>query len=221
MLMTLGRRVPDPTTVSSVTHTSSGQTWDERYGEEGWAFGTEPNDFLRDVATTLPSGDVLVLGDGEGRNGVYLAQRGLRIVSVDLSPVGVAKARDLAAARGVEIDARVADLATFDMGIEQWDAIVSIFCHLPAALRSAVHARARGALRVGGRFVLEAYVAANIGRGVGGPQSPDMTPSLDELERDFEGWELDLHREVERPVIEGRYHSGLSATVQFVAVKPR
>jgi SAM-dependent methyltransferase len=203
-----------------MSHTSSGQTWDERYGEEGWAFGTEPNDFLREVLPRLPVGDVLVLGDGEGRNGVYLAGCGHRTVTVDLSPVGVAKARALAAERGVEIDARVADLSDFDMGAEQWDAVVSIFCHLPPALRASVHSRVRAALRPGGRFVLESYTAANIGRGVGGPQSSDMTLELAELERDFMGWTLEVHRDVERPVVEGRYHSGLSATVQFVAVKP-
>lgn len=203
-----------------MSRTSSGQSWDERYGEDGWAFGTEPNDFLREEAASIPQGDVLVLGDGEGRNGVFLAQRGCRTTTVDLSPVGVAKARELAAARGVEIDALVADLSVFEMGNQRWDAIVSIFCHLPADLRSSVHERARTALRPGGRFVLEAYVAANIGRGVGGPQSADMTPSLHELEREFVGWVLDVHREVERSIVEGRYHSGLSATVQFVAVKP-
>lgn len=202
-----------------MSHTSSGQTWDERYGEEGWAFGTEPNDFLREVSPLLRTGDVLVLGDGEGRNGVYLAGCGLRTVTVDLSPVGVAKARSLAAQRGVDIDARVADLSDFDMGEGRWDAVVSIFCHLPPALRSSVHSRVRAALRPGGHFVLESYTAANIGRGVGGPQSPDMTLELAELERDFAGWTLEVHREVERPVVEGRYHSGLSATVQFVAVK--
>lgn len=203
-----------------MSHTSSGQTWDERYGEEGWAFGTEPNDFLREVAEALPVGDVLVIGDGEGRNGVYLAQRGHRTVTVDLSPVGVGKALALAAERGVRIDARVADLADFAMGARCWDAIVSIFCHLPPDLRSSVHARAREALRPGGRFVLESYTEANIGRGTGGPQSPDMTPGLDELEREFAGWTLEVHREVERTIVEGRYHSGLSATVQLVAVKP-
>jgi hypothetical protein len=106
------------------------------------------------------------------------------------------------------------------MGAEQWDAVVSIFCHLPPALRASVHSRVRAALRPGGRFVLESYTAANIGRGVGGPQSSDMTLELAELERDFMGWTLEVHRDVERPVVEGRYHSGLSATVQFVAVKP-
>lgn len=200
--------------------TSGSQFWDERYGGEGFAFGHQPNDFLVEVEPTLLKGDTLMLGDGEGRNGVWMAQQGHRIVTVDLSAVGVAKARELARLRGVLIDARVGDLDTFDMGNERWDNVVSIFCHEPSELRHRVHANVKSALRPGGRFVLESYNAANIGRGVGGPQSDDITVELEELESDFAGWFFEIHREVDRSIVEGQFHSGQSSTVQFVAVKP-
>jgi len=200
--------------------TSSSHFWDERYGGEGFAFGDQPNDFLVDVEPTLTRGDTLMLGDGEGRNGVWMAQQGHRIATVDLSAVGVAKARELARLRHVVIDARVGDLDTFDMGDEQWDNVVSIFCHEPSELRRRVHANVRAALRPGGRFVLESYNEANIGRGVGGPQSNDITVELGELESDFVGWSWEVHRAVDRRIVEGRSHSGQSSTVQFVAVKP-
>ena len=200
--------------------TSSGQTWDDRYSEEGFAFGTEANDFLRDSATALKIGDTLVLGDGEGRNGVFLAQQGHHVVTIDLSAVGVAKASKLATERGTNIDARVADLADFDMGRDTWDNIVSIFCHVPSALRRQVHANVRAALRPGGRYLLESYNAANIGRGTGGPQIPDLTVELEELEADFMGWQFEVHRAVDRNIVEGKYHDGHSSTVQFIAVKP-
>ena len=201
--------------------TSSGQSWDDRYSEDGFAFGDQPNDFLVEVEPTLIKGDTLMLGDGDGRNGVWMAQQGHRVVSVDLSSVGAAKAATLATSRGTTIDARVGDLETFDMGRQQWDNIVSIFCHVPSALRRRVHANVKAALRPGGRFVLESYNAANIGRGVGGPQSPDLTVELEELETDFAGWHLEIHRAIDRNIVEGKYHAGHSSTVQFVAVKPR
>ena len=201
--------------------TSSGQSWDDRYSEDGYAFGDQPNDFLVEVEPTLIKGDTLMLGDGDGRNGVWMAEQGHRVVSIDLSPVGVSKAKELAVQRGTTIDARVGDLDTFDMGSQQWDNIVSIFCHVPSALRSRVHATVNAALRPGGRFVLESYNAANIGRGVGGPQSPDLTVELEELETDFAGWHLEIHRAIDRNIVEGKYHAGHSSTVQFVAVKPR
>lgn len=205
-----------------VSHvTSSGQSWDDRYGGEEYAFGVEPNDFLVHVGEGLHPGAVLVLGDGEGRNGVFLASKGHRVVSVDLSPVGVEKAMALAEKSGVILDARVADLADFDMGQEKWDSIVSIFCHLPSDLRKTVHESVERAMRPGGTFVLEAYNAANIGRGVGGPQDDDMTVEPGELEVQFAGWNLTVSRRVERQIDEGKYHSGVSATTQFVAIKPK
>lgn len=200
--------------------TSSGQSWDERYAEDGFAFGTEPNDFLRDVSSVLPVGRTLCLGDGEGRNGVFLAQLGHDVVSVDLSPVGVVKARRLAADRGVRIDALVADLAEFKFEPEAWDCIVSIFCHLPSALRHVVHGSIPESLRHGGCFVLEAYRSANIGRGVGGPQNPDMTVELEDVLQSLgavRDIRIEIGREVEREIVEGKYHDGISATTQVLA----
>lgn len=200
--------------------TSTGHTWDERYAEEGYAFGEEPNDFLREAVAGLTGGDVLVLGDGDGRNGVYLAQCGHRVTTIDLSEVGVAKARALAASRGVAIDAHVGDLETYDMGENRWDAIVSIFCHVPTELRGRVHAAVTRALRPGGSFILEAYNQANIGRGVGGPQVADMTVELAEVQSQFEGWHFVVVRQLEREIVEGKYHNGMSSVTQVLATKP-
>ena len=202
--------------------TSSGQSWDERYAEDGFAFGTDPNDFLREVVEQLPAGRTLCIGDGEGRNGVFLSQHGHDVVTIDLSPVGVVKARRLAADRGVHIDARVADLAEFDLGSDEWDCIVSVFCHLPPSLRHAVHSAVPAALRVGGCFVLEAYRSANIGRGVGGPQNAEMTVELEDVLGDIgaaRGMSVVIGREVERHIVEGKYHNGMSATTQVLARK--
>jgi len=199
--------------------TSSGQSWDDRYAGEEFAFGTEPNDFLREVADRLPVGRTLCIGDGEGRNGVFLAERGHDVVTVDLSPVGVDKARRLAASRGVTIDARVAELEEFDLGTAAWDCVVSIFCHLPASLRHRVLSGVPRALRPAGCLVLESYRAANIGRGVGGPQNPDMTVDLEDVLADIGDGQMDvlIGREVEREIVEGKYHEGISATTQLLA----
>jgi len=144
------------------------------------------------------------------------------VVTVDLSPVGVVKARRLAAERGVEIDARVADLETFEIGPESWDLIVSVFCHLPPALRHKVHSSVPNALRRGGCFVLEAYRAANIGRGVGGPQNDEMTVELEDILHDLgatNDMTIEVGREIERAIVEGKYHNGMSATTQVLARK--
>jgi 2-polyprenyl-3-methyl-5-hydroxy-6-metoxy-1,4-benzoquinol methylase len=115
--------------------------WDQRYGGEEYAYGTAPNEFLVAMAPRLPMGRVLCLGEGEGRNAVWLAGRGYEVTAVDASRVGLEKAERLAAERGVTITTVHADLAKHDIDPDAWDGILSIFCHLPPALRADVHHR--------------------------------------------------------------------------------
>lgn len=193
--------------------------WDQRYADSEFFYGTEPNDFLREAFPHLPRGEALCLGDGEGRNGVWLAEQGMRVTSVDQSPVGMQKAAVLAARRRVALTTAVADLAVFDLGIARWHAVVSIFCHLPSELRRDVHARVVRGLRPGGVVLLEAYTPAQLGRGTGGPSDADMLPTLALLRAEFAGLELIVGSERERAVLEGKGHRGASAVVQFVAKK--
>ncbi|HEY3286927.1 MAG TPA: class I SAM-dependent methyltransferase [Gemmatimonadaceae bacterium] len=195
--------------------------WNERYSAPGYAYGTEPNDFLAGSAAQIPRGRVLSLGDGEGRNGVFLATLGQAVTSVDASPVGLAKAHALAETRGVVIETITADLAEFVITPDAWEGIVSIFCHLPPSLRQRVHAQVVRGLVPGGVFVLEAYTPAQLALGTGGPSDPQMMPTLALLRDELAGLEM-LHAvETERPVREGVFHDGRSAVVQVVARRPR
>lgn len=195
--------------------------WDDRYAADSFYYGTEPNDFLRAHADDLPAGgSVLSLAEGEGRNAVFLAGRGFRVTGVDGSAVGLAKAQRHAAARGVRLETVVADLRSYDLGQARWDAIVSIWCHLPPPLRASLHPRIAAALRPGGVFLLEHYHPKQLGRGTGGPPDASMMMTLAELERDFPGFTV-LHAfEGERDVQEGEGHKGLSVVTQYVARRP-
>ncbi len=195
--------------------------WDERYEEPGYAYGERPNDFLVEAVARLPrrGGTALCLADGEGRNGVYLAEQGFAVTSVDLSAVGLRKARALAAQRGVELTTVHADLADFDLGRSAWDLVVSIFVHLPEELRRRLHAGVAPSLRPGGHFILEGYTPANVGRGVGGPPSVALTFSAAELQEELAALTLLRCEERKRPIEEGRLHRGLSAVVQLVGRK--
>jgi SAM-dependent methyltransferase len=194
--------------------------WDERYRQDGFAFGTEPNDFLSDTADRLPAGDVLCLGEGEGRNAVFLAERGYCVTAVDASSVGLDKTRRLAASRGVEVETVAADLEDYQLGVDRWDGIVSIFCHLPPNLRRRVHGGLAAALRPGGVFVMEAYTPAQLELGTGGPPVAELLYNPTEVFRELEGLELVIARELTREVQEGRYHNGPSAVMQICAVNP-
>lgn len=195
--------------------------WDERYGQEGFAYGTEPNDFLVEVIDRIPAGPVLCLAEGEGRNAVFIAARGHEVLAVDQSPVGLEKARRLASERGVTIETRASDLAAFEFEPGRYAGIVSIWGHLPPAVRKIVHAKCVEALAPGGVMVLEAYTPEQVERGTGGPPDPAFCMSAHTLREELKGLDFELLVERERQVAEGKYHNGTSLVVQMVARKPR
>lgn len=195
--------------------------WNQRYAVENYFYGTEPNDFLREQAGRIPAGEVLCLGEGEGRNAVFLAGLDREVTAVDLSDVGLDKVRGLAAHRGVTVTTVHADLADHAIEPGRWSAVVAIWCHLPAPLRRSVHRAAVAGLRPGGVFLLEAYTPAQLGFRTGGPPVRELLYTLEELREDLEGLDLVLAHEIEREVHEGTGHRGRSAVVQIVGVKPR
>ena len=194
--------------------------WDDRYSAPAYAYGTEPNDFLKSVAGRIPVGPVLCLAEGQGRNAVYLASLGHDVLAVDQSPVGLARARELAASRGVVIATQVADLSSFIIEPEKWSGIVAIFAHLPPAMRAQVFAAAVRGLAPGGAFVLEAYSPKQLEYGTGGPKDVTMLMSLDSVRTELAGLRIEHGMETEREVFEGEYHSGRSAVLQILAFKP-
>lgn len=193
--------------------------WNERYSQPGFAYGTAPNEFLVSVVDRIPRGRVLSLAEGEGRNGVYLAGLGYEVVGVDSSEVGLEKAKRFAADRGVKITTVVADLGDFPIAPESWDAIISIFCQLPSAIRAPLHRAVVKGLKPGGVFLLEGFTPRQPSYGTGGPKDVDMLNSLSDLRQELAGLEFVHAVEKEREVVEGNHHTGLASVVQIVAVK--
>lgn len=197
--------------------------WDQRYSEAGFSYGKKPNDFVVSEYTKIPShGNVLCLAEGEGRNAVYLAEKGYSVTAVDISPVGLKKAEQLARDRNVQITTIVSDLSTFNFGEQRWDGIVSIFAHIPREKRKLVHAKVKSALKPNGVFILEAYTIKQLqSEGIGGPPptSRDFFMSSHELENELSGVDIQLNIEKCRILQEGKYHRGPSEVVQFVAFK--
>jgi SAM-dependent methyltransferase len=194
--------------------------WDARYSEPGYAYGTAPNDFLREMAGRIPPGPVLCLAEGEGRNAVFLAGLGHAVTAVDASSVGLAKAATLARARAVGLETVHADLADFAIKEGAWAGIVTVFAHLPPALRARLHTAVVKGLRPGGVYLLEAYTPEQLAFGTGGPPDVELLMTADALRRELAGLELEVCREVERDVVEGRFHSGRAAVVQVLGRRP-
>lgn len=194
--------------------------WDDRYGCEGYVYGTEPNAFVAAMAERLPAGPVLCLAEGEGRNAVFLAGLGHAVTAVDQSAVGLAKAERLAALRSVRITTVVSDLARFDIGDGAWSGIVATFAHLPPAVRRDVHARVVRGLVPGGLLILEAYTPGQLGRGTGGPKERELCMTLSGLRGELGGLDFEVGNECVREVVEGTGHTGPGAVVQVAARRP-
>ena len=202
--------------------TTAAEHWDRSYAKDDYKYGKLPNEFLRDhVGAIPPGGRLLSLGEGEGRNATFLAARGFEVVAIDASAVGLAKAEKLAQERGVRITTLVTDIAAFSFGRDAWDGIVSIWCHLPPALRARVHRELPLALRARGVLLLEAYTPRQLDFNTGGPQSRELLPTLAELRGELAGLEFEVAEERERDVHEGQAHRGHSAVVQIVARRTR
>ena len=167
----------------------------------------------------FPAGKVLSLGDGEGRNSVWLAEQGFDVTAVDLSETGLAKANKLAKLRGVNITTVHKDLADFDIGVEQWDVIVSIFCHLPPTLRADVHQRCKIGLRQNGMLLLEAYTPQQLEYKTGGPPTAEMMMDVQTLSDEFSGMGFLHLQEHIREISEGKFHNGTGAVVQVLGKK--
>jgi SAM-dependent methyltransferase len=194
--------------------------WDARYAADEFAYGTAPNDLLVQMRGRIPAGGrVLCLADGEGRNGVWLAQQGLRVTSVDVSARGLDKARALAQRAGVRIDTAMCDVTRFDLGSAAWDAIASIFLHLPPQPRRALHRRCIEGLKPGGVFLYEVYGLEQLRYGTGGPKEPELLPALDDVLADLDGLTIEHRFAGVRAVHEGRLHHGDGYVVQVVATK--
>jgi SAM-dependent methyltransferase len=191
--------------------------WDERYGAPGFAYGTSPNRWLEARAGDIrPGGRVLSLGEGEGRNAVWLAEHGFSVDAVDASAVGLEKARELAARRGVRIQTQVDDLATYRPEPGAYDALVLVFVHLPPTLRTLVHAAGARALRPGGVLIVEAFTPLQLERPSGGPRQAELLYEVATLRSDFPGLDWTVLEEAEIELDEGPFHRGTAAVVRGV-----
>ena len=195
--------------------------WNDRYGTEAFAYGTEPNAFLQSQQALLPTeGRALAVGDGEGRNGVWLAQQGLSVLSVDLSAAGLQKAQALAQQRGVTLETKQVDLSTWDWPVSIFDVVVSIYLHFPPTLRETMHHQMLQALKPGGLLILEAFTPEQLRYQEqyqsGGPPQRDMLYSPDMLRQDFTEAEEVMLVETETELREGEYHAGRAAVVRAV-----
>jgi SAM-dependent methyltransferase len=196
--------------------------WDERFSCQDFLFGTAPNAYLAAQGHLLKPGQrALAVADGEGRNSVWLAGRGLRVDAFDISSVGVAKARKLALDAGVDVDYRVSDCETWNWEEGAYDLVAAIFIQFAGpAMRSQLFALMRAALRPGGLLILQGYTPKQLEFGTGGPGILDNLYTEALLRAEFASLKLLEVREYEANLEEGKRHAGRSALIGMVARRP-
>jgi len=197
-------------------------SWDERYAGEGFLFGEKPNAFLVSQRRRLPHGAaVLALADGEGRNGVWLAEQGMQVVSMDSSRVAQEKAKALARRRGVELRFEQADLASWTFPVDRFDAVAAIFIQFAGPdLRRRLFDGIKASLKPGGWLLLEGYGPRQLEYRTGGPPILENLYTEDMLSEAFRDLEIVELRAYDAEIDEGHGHSGMSALVDLVARKP-
>jgi cyclopropane fatty-acyl-phospholipid synthase-like methyltransferase len=196
------------------------EVWNQRYGTtEGYLFGTQPNAFLISQQDLLkPGAYCLAVADGEGRNGVWLAEQGLRVLSVDSSTVALNKARSLSRQRGVEVEFEQADLLQWDWGENRFDVVVAIFIQFAAPeQRVQMFENIRRCLKPGGLLLLQGYTPRQLEYGTGGPSQAENLYTEVLLREIFSDWDILHLREHDDFISEGTAHHGMSALIDMVA----
>ena len=199
---------------------SEQERWETRYRPPDYLFGREPNAFLKNQAHRLRVGQTaLSVADGEGRNGVWLAEQGLDVLTVDFSATALAKAQALARERGVRIASEVADLNSWRWPKATFDVIAAIFIHFAGAERDMFFANLKAAPKPGGLLLMESYRPAQLNYRTGGPPDAERMYTRDLLKAAFNDFaEVDI-REYDSVVSEGTAHVGMSALIDLVGKK--
>jgi SAM-dependent methyltransferase len=207
--------------LSNAEYNSEYERWEKRFAVPDYVFGTAPNAFLAAQAAVLPkSGTALAVADGEGRNGVWLAERGLDVLSIDWSPTGQAKAQALARLRGVTLRTAQVDVTRWEWPVAQYDVVAAIFIQfLTAPERHLVFAAMRNALKPGGLLLIEGYRPEQLNYKTGGPSLVENLYTRALLEAEFGGFSEITITEHDSLTSEGSGHVGMAALIDLVGRK--
>ena len=197
----------------------SAEMWDQRFDSPEYLYGTEPNDFLKSNSKLIPTGKVLCIGEGEGRNSVFLAKQGYKVTAIDYSLTGLKKTEKLTKENQVEVELIHADITEYNLEQNTWQGIVSIFCHIDKVSREKVHKNCVNALAENGVFLLEGYSHNQLKYATGGPKNLDLLMNLKDISKELTGLEFLQSQEIERQLLEGTLHKGFGSVIQIIGRK--
>lgn len=195
------------------------ELWNQRYSERDFVYGKEPNQFFKEQIEKLTPGKLLLLGEGEGRNGIFAAKLGWKVDAFDFSETAKEKALRFAQSENVKINYEVSDLQTAEVNENFYDAVGVIYLHLPEDIRENIHAKAQKSLKKDGVLILEAYEKDQIKNSSGGPKDLDLLYSLEDIYTDFQDLEIQKFTKENISLNEGPLHTGPASIIRFVGKK--
>ncbi|MEZ4956675.1 MAG: class I SAM-dependent methyltransferase [Saprospiraceae bacterium] len=199
--------------------------WDERFKDEKYAYGTAPNNFFKEVLDSYPlKGNILLPAEGEGRNAIYAAEKGLNVHAFDISIEGKNKAEKLAQKRNVKINYEIGDFPNLELSKLSFDVAALIYAHFPPNILSAYHKKIGELIKPNGIVILEGFSKNNLplreaNPKIGGPPNIDMLFSIEEIKKDFSNFKIIKLEEQEVELNEGMFHIGTGKVVRFIGIK--
>ncbi len=198
--------------------------WDERYNQDEYVYGEQPNLFFKEIIDKLKPGKLLLPAEGEGRNAVYAASKGWQVEAFDQSASGKEKALRLAKKAGVNISYTVSEGTHPNYPLESFNAIAFTYSHTTPDIQAAFHTGLLPYLKNEGLVSLEGFSKTHQQHqlenpNAGGPRDKDMLYSLEEIPKLFPNLEIVLLCEEEITLAEGFAHKGESSVIRYVGKK--
>ena len=193
--------------------------WNNRYAEKDFAYGTEPNDFLKDELGKIPAGNILFVCEGEGRNAVFAAKQNWIVEAFDLSEEGKRKASLLAKQNNVFINYQIANASTIEYPENSFHVVALIYAHFPETIRKSVHEKIVRWLKPGGLVVLEAFNPNQLNNTSGGPKDLSMLYTKEIMADDFKELIIQQLNTETIELNEGKYHTGKAEIIRFIGKK--
>lgn len=194
--------------------------WDERYSGEEYVYGTEANQFFKEqIQKIYPVENILLPGEGEGRNAVFAAKLGWDVDAFDQSYVAKVKAEKLAKLNNVKLNYSNVDITKFTPKKNFYACAAIIFVHLPANVRSEFYKKVIDSIKPNGKIIVELFSKNQMGKNSGGPQNLEMLSTIDEIKHEFELLKPIILKEENIYLNEGDKHSGEASVIRFVGEK--
>ena len=194
--------------------------WDERYSQEEFVYGTEPNEFLKETLTEIKPGKILFPAEGEGRNSAFAAQLGWDVFAFDSSRIAKEKATKLYKSNNINVNYSLCSLENYECQSNFFDCIALIFVHPSEDIRKKVHLKLLNYIKPNGILILEAFSKDHLKYSSGGPKNKEMLFSEEIIKNDFGSLNIKLLSSIEKFIYEGEHHKGKAAIIDFIAQKP-